>query len=67
MFQAEAFRADGSPVLAVKGARLSDWNGRSLSALSSSQVNTTHLATLSSVALCVVSNIPVATCMYITT
>lgn len=35
---AETFDASGCPVLAVKGARLSDWGGRSLSALASSQI-----------------------------
>lgn len=35
---AESFDATGSPVIAVKGCRLSDWGGRSLSSLSSSQI-----------------------------
>lgn len=32
------FNGDGNPVIAVKGARLSDFGGRSLSALASSQI-----------------------------
>lgn len=35
---AETFNADGNPVLACKGCRLSDWGGRSLSVLASSQM-----------------------------
>jgi replication factor A1 len=35
---AELFDGTGHPVVAVKGCRLSDWGGRSLSALSSSQI-----------------------------
>jgi len=35
---AETFDGTGFPVVAVKGCRLSDWSGRSLSALSSSQI-----------------------------
>ena len=36
--QAEGFKADNNPVIACKGCRLSDWGGRSLSLLSSSQM-----------------------------
>lgn len=35
---AESFDGSGSPVISVKGCRLSDWGGRSLSSLSSSQI-----------------------------
>ncbi|KAL3856901.1 hypothetical protein ACJMK2_011607 [Sinanodonta woodiana] len=35
---AESFDGSGNPVLAVKGARVSDWGGRSLSVLASSQL-----------------------------
>ncbi|KAK3579832.1 hypothetical protein CHS0354_029562 [Potamilus streckersoni] len=35
---AENFDGNGNPVLAVKGARVSDWGGRSLSVLASSQL-----------------------------
>lgn len=36
--EATNFNGDGNPVMAVKGARLSDYGGRSLSVLASSQV-----------------------------
>lgn len=35
---AESFDGTGNPVIAIKGCRLSDWGGRSLSVLSSSQI-----------------------------
>merc|ERR1712038_693057 len=34
---AESFDGSGCPVLAVKGAKVSDWGGRSLSAMGGSQ------------------------------
>ena len=36
--QAQNFDGNNSPVLACKGCRLSDWGGRSLSLLASSQM-----------------------------
>ena len=36
--EAETFDGNGSPVLAIRACRLSDWGGRSLSSLSSSQI-----------------------------
>ncbi|KAL3856902.1 hypothetical protein ACJMK2_011608 [Sinanodonta woodiana] len=36
--EAESFDGSGNPVLAIKGARVSDWGGRSLSVLASSQL-----------------------------
>ena len=36
--QAETFKGDDNPVIACKGCRLSDWGGRSLSLLASSQM-----------------------------